>query len=124
MDSSDCFLSAALVPMQVHYTFPSDLGQPIMQIEEARKAGSYHKTDPSIDSNSSLKEGQTMEQALQECQHQVRGGRWQIPSQLHFYMEMQSCVAQGDGEGGMEVTRLATVGMKDCMCTSGSEHEC
>ena len=74
-----------------------------MQIEEARKAGSYHKTDPSMDHNSSLKEGQSMEEALQGCPHQVRGGRWTVPSQLHFYMEGQTAVAQGDGEGGMEV---------------------
>ena len=74
-----------------------------MQIEEARKAGSYHKTDPSMDHNSSLKEGQSMKEALQGCPHQVRGGRWTVPSQLHFYMEGQTVVAQGDGEGGMEV---------------------
>lgn len=45
-----------------------------------------------------------MEEALGGCQHQVRGGRWAIPSQLHFYMEPQTAMAQGDGEGGIEVS--------------------
>lgn len=44
-----------------------------------------------------------MQQALQECQHQITRGRWSLPSQLHFYMEPQTVLAQGDGEGGMEV---------------------
>lgn len=75
-----------------------------MQIDEARKANSYHQTNPNLTKNSNLKEGQSMEEALQACQHQVRQGRWAIPSQLHFYMEPQTAVAQGDGEGGMEVS--------------------
>ena len=99
--------------MQVKYSFPSNLGKPIMQIEEARKANSFHKTDPSMDHNSSLKEGQSIEEALGGCQHQVRRGRWTIPSQLHFYMEPQTAMAQGDGEGGIEVSAPVK---KICSC--------
>ena len=44
-----------------------------------------------------------MGEAMEGCQHQIRGGCWTLPSQLHFYMEPQTALAQGDGEGGMEV---------------------
>ncbi len=88
---------------QVNYTFPEDLGKPILQIQEARKAKAFHKVAPGMDHQSSLKDGQSMEDALEGCQHQIRGGSWGIPSQLHFYMEPQTALAQGDGEGGMEV---------------------
>ncbi|KAL0029788.1 hypothetical protein WJX77_000034 [Trebouxia sp. C0004] len=89
--------------VKVNYTFPQELGTPILQISEARKAKAYHKVAPGMDHQSSLKEGQSMEGALKGCQHQIRGGRWTMPSQLHFYMEPQTALAQGDGEGGMEV---------------------
>ena len=85
------------------YAFPEELGSPILQISEARKAKAYHKVAPGMDHQSSLKEGESMEGALKGCQHQIRGGRWTLPSQLHFYMEPQTALAQGDGEGGMEV---------------------
>ena len=90
--------------MQVNYTFPEDLGKPIMQISEAREANSFHQVAPQMGHNSNMKEGQSMEKALQQCQHQIRDGRWHLPSQLHFYMEPQTAMAQGDGEGGMEVS--------------------
>lgn len=94
---------------QVNYTFPEELGTPILQISEARKAKAYHKIAPGMDHQSSLKEGQSMEGALKGCQHQIRGGRWTMPSQLHFYMEPQTALAQGDGEGGMEVQLLLCI---------------
>ena len=105
--------------LQVKYSFPEDLGKPIMQICEARKAKSFHKTSPEMAHNSSLKEGETMEGALKECQHQVRGAKWNIPSQLHFYMEPQTALAQGDGEGGMEVpqqTSWLAGWLAGCVC--------
>ncbi|KAA6423444.1 MAG: Aldehyde oxidase, partial [Trebouxia sp. A1-2] len=89
--------------VKVNYTFPEELGTPILQISEARKAKAYHKIAPGMDHQSTLKEGQSMEGVLKGCQHQIRGGRWTMPSQLHFYMEPQTALAQGDGEGGMEV---------------------
>lgn len=99
---------------QVTYTFPDSLGKPILHLSEARQAGSTFPLPPSLTHGSSLKEGVgegegegegcDMQQALEKCKHQVRGGSWKIPSQLHFYMEPQTVLAQGDGEGGMEVT--------------------
>ena len=88
---------------QVSYSFPEEIGKPILQLSEARKAGCTHQLPPSFSHGSSLQEGHSMQQALQECQHQVRGATWRLPSQLHFYMEPQTVLAQGDGEGGMEV---------------------
>ena len=44
-----------------------------------------------------------MQQALRKCKHHISSGKWRLPSQLHFYMEPQTALAQGDGEGGMEV---------------------
>ena len=85
------------------YSFPEEIGKPVLQLSEARKARSTHQLPPTFSHGSSLKEGQNMQQALQECQHQVRGGTWRLPSQLHFYMEPQTVLAQGDGEGGIEV---------------------
>ena len=52
---------------------------------------------------SSMKDGQSMEEALQKCKHRISDGVWRLPSQLHFYMEPQTALAQGNGEGGMEV---------------------
>jgi xanthine dehydrogenase molybdopterin-binding subunit B len=107
--------------LQVKYTFPEELGTPILQISEARKAKAYHKIAPGMDHQSSLKEGQSMEGALKGCQHQIRGGTWTMPSQLHFYMEPQTALAQGDGEGGMEVGLLLCIFALECKVGSRCE---
>jgi hypothetical protein len=94
--------------VQVDYVH--DLGPPIMSIKQARAAGAFHELWPIPGTNTNLPEGTgSALPAVAASPMQIRGARWRIPNQTHFYMEPQTAVAKWD-EGGNVLVRAATLG--------------
>ena len=85
----------------MHYE--RNLGPPIMSIEQACKAGAFHALPPIVGRTSNVDGGRAAALAAVEASPlQIRGARWRIPNQTHFYMEPQTSVATPDEGGNMQ----------------------
>ncbi|EIE21740.1 molybdenum cofactor-binding domain-containing protein [Coccomyxa subellipsoidea C-169] len=97
--------AAALV--SVRYGHPKELGDPILSIPDAIKADSYY--DPP--GSGSFTSGRVCigdpDKALSTAPHTIKGGRYSLPSQQHFYMETQNALAEV-GEGGTVTVHSST----------------
>ncbi|BDA48926.1 probable indole-3-acetaldehyde oxidase [Coccomyxa sp. Obi] len=96
--------AAALV--QVDYS--CELGKPVVTIADARREGTFHDPPPTAGPNSNLPDGQPSAlPAVEAAPLQIRGAKWAIPNQTHFYMEPQTAIAKWD-EGGVIQVQAAT----------------
>ncbi len=87
---------------QVEYV--RDLGPPVMSIEHARAAAAFHKLPPIAGITSNVTGGRAeVLAAVSASPLQIRGARWRIPNQTHFYMEPQTSIATPDEGGNIQV---------------------
>ncbi|KAK9918869.1 hypothetical protein WJX75_007680 [Coccomyxa subellipsoidea] len=92
--------------VQVDYS--CELGPPVVTIADARRVGAFHDPPPVAGPNSNLPDGQNSAlPAVNASPLQIRGAKWHIPNQTHFYMEPQTAIARWD-EGGVIQVQAAT----------------
>ena len=85
--------------VDIEYIEDETLGKPILSIQEAIAAGSY--LHPPVEMTTNIGDAA---QALQEAEHTIKGAKYKLPSQQHFYMEPQGALVLPDEAGTFTVT--------------------
>ncbi|KAK9807521.1 hypothetical protein WJX72_001412 [[Myrmecia] bisecta] len=100
--------AAAKAAQLVKVEYVRNLGKPILTIQDAIRANSYHHVPEGFggDSAMSMCVGDA-DAALEHAPNIVRGARYTTPSQQHMYMETQTAVVTPD-EDGMFTVHSAT----------------